>query len=183
MVFLLPSRHADAPLLKRRDLLRVTGAGASALCVARLIQAEDTARHSTTTVRGRNYIYIFLCGRPSQLDLWNLKPDAPDGIRSPFSSLQTHIERIHFTQPLPLSAQHAAKLAMIRSMSHGSSSHEIGIACPLLASKKPAPKRKFPPTREIHSAVGGTLDRLLPAYRGKPVAAIFQFPDSSFTHY
>ena len=173
MVFLLPSRRTDAPLLKRRDLLRVTGAGASALCLPRLIQAEDTARHSTTTARTRNCIYIFLCGGPSQLDMWDPKPDAPDGIRSPFSSLQTNVEGIHFTELLPLTAQHAAKLAVIRSMSHDSSSHEIGIAYTLLATENPPSKRTFPPTREDHPAVGGTLDRPLPVSRGEPVTAIF----------
>ena len=39
---------------------------------------NDALRHPATA---KNCIYIFLCGGPSQLEMWDPKPDAPDGIR------------------------------------------------------------------------------------------------------
>ena len=159
MVILLPSRRPAARPLKRRELLRIGAASALGLSLTDLLQAEGTANRATGTAR--NCIYIFLCGGPSQLDMWDPKPDAPEGIRSPFQPLQTNAEGIHFTELLPRTARHADKLAIIRSMRHDNSSHAAGIAYTLLATGNPPSKQAFPPTREDHPAIGGALDYLL----------------------
>ncbi len=160
-MILLPSRRPVAPSLKRRELLQIGAAGALGLSLPKLIQAEETAGHATATATARNCIYIFLCGGPSQLDMWDPKPDAPTGIRSPFQPLQTNVEGIHFTELLPRTSRHADKLAIIRSMRHDNSAPDVGIAYTLLATASPPSKKTYPPTREDHPAIGGALDYLL----------------------
>ena len=51
-------------------------------------QAIDATRHSATAKRS---IYIFLCGGPSQLDMWDPKPDAPAKIRGQFGDIATAV--------------------------------------------------------------------------------------------
>lgn len=162
-MLLLPSRRRTASSLNRRELLRISAAGALGLSLPELLQAEGAAGQATGKATARNCIYIFLCGGPSQLDMWDPKPEAPDGIRSPFPLLQTNVPGIQLTELLPKTARHAEKLAIIRSMRHDSSSHDIGIARTLLATASPPTRQAYPPTREDHPAIGGALDYLLGA--------------------
>lgn len=159
----MPSRRPKGRPLRRRELLRIGAASGLGLSLPRLLEAEGTADHSASAATAKNCIYIFLCGGPSQLDMWDPKPDAPSGIRSPFQPLQTNAEGIHFTELLPLTSRHADKLAIIRSLRHDNSSHEVGIAYTLLATANPPTNETYPPTREDHPAIGGALDYLLGA--------------------
>lgn len=161
-MLLLPSSRRAASSLNRRELLRFSAASALGLNLPRLMQAEAASGRAEAAT-ARNCIYIFLCGGPSQLDMWDPKPDAPSGIRSPFPTLQTNVEGIQFTELLPQTAQHADKLAIIRSLRHDNSSHDVGIAYTLLATADPPTRQTFPPTREDHPAIGGALDYLLGA--------------------
>lgn len=162
-MILMPSRRPTGRVLKRRELLRISAASAVGLSLPEMLQAQGKSGHSAASATARNCIYIFLCGGPSQLDMWDPKPDAPSGIRSPFKPLQTSAEGIHFTELLPLTARHADKLAIIRSMRHDNSSHQVGIAYTLLATANPPSAETFPPTREDHPAIGGALNYLLGA--------------------
>src|SRR5262249_12487039 len=40
---------------------------------------------------GRRCILLCLCGAPSPLDTWALKPDAPEGIRGPYKPAATAV--------------------------------------------------------------------------------------------
>ena len=139
-----------------------------ALSLPKLLSAEAAASTGSAaglgdTATARNCIYIFLCGGPSQLDMWDPKPDAPREIRGPFKPLPTNVPGIHFTDLLPRTARHADKLAIIRSMQHDNSSHEVGILYTLLATGNPPTKQTFPPSRQDHPAIGAALHHLLGA--------------------
>ncbi|MES1261715.1 MAG: DUF1501 domain-containing protein, partial [Acidobacteriota bacterium] len=72
--------------------------------------ARSPLSHPATA---KNCIYLFLCGGPSQPDLWDLKPEAPAGIRSVFDSIETTVPGIRFGSLIPQVARHADKLALI----------------------------------------------------------------------
>jgi uncharacterized protein (DUF1501 family) len=107
--------------LTRRDFLRVgaLGAGALGLSLADL-QANDTKKDI-------NCILLFLVGGPSQLDTWDLKPDAPDTIRGPFRPIATNVPGIHIGEHFPRMAQQAQRFAIVRSVHHEEAPiHETG---------------------------------------------------------
>src|SRR5206468_1528026 len=60
-------------------------------------------------------------------DMWDMKPDAPQGIRSQFSPIRTVTPGFDVCDQLPLLARHTDKIAIIRSMTHPSNVHEASV--------------------------------------------------------
>ena len=149
--------------LSRRDWLRMSGLAAAGLSAPALLQAEGGSTVARGKATAKRCIYIFLCGGPSQLDMWDPKPEAPKEIRGPFASLPTNVPGIHFTELLPKTARHADKMAIVRSMHHGSSSHDTGIMYTLLGTGSLPNNRAYPPTRQDHPGVGAALQAVLGA--------------------
>ncbi len=164
MIHLMPSRSVTPETISRRDVLRLTAASSLGLSLPRLLEAEAARKASgSRTATAKNCIYIFLCGGPSQLDMWDPKPDAPAGIRSQFAPLATNVPGIYFSELLPRVARHADKLAILRSLTHDNSSHETGILYTLLATGNPPTRNAEPPSRQDPPAIGGALHHLLGA--------------------
>ncbi len=106
-------------------------------------------------------IYIFLCGGPSQLDMWDMKPDAPSEIRGPFSPIRTSVPGMQISELLPQTAKHADKMAIVRSMHHDNANHDVGILYTLLGTSNPPSLTAFPPKRDDHPALGAIASNLL----------------------
>lgn len=145
--------------IKRRDLLRL--GALAAVSPSALSHANASPSSTSHPPTAKNCIYIFLCGGPSQLDMWDPKPLAPQEIRGPFSPIDTNVAGIQIGDLLPLTAGHADKLAIIRSMYHDSPSHDVGIMYTLLADSLPPNRRAYPPERSDHPGVGAILKYLL----------------------
>jgi hypothetical protein len=71
-------------------------------------------------------ISIFLSGGLSQLDSFDLKPDAPDAIRGEFRPVATRTPGIHICEHLPRLAQRSHLWALVRSLTHPSNDHSAG---------------------------------------------------------
>src|SRR3954463_7665226 len=109
----------------RRELLRVGGAGLLGLSLANLLEVEalgqpapaDPAKRSGFG-SAKNFIFIFLQGGPSHLDIWDPKPDAPDDIRGDFKTIDTKITGVKVTEVMPNLAKVLDKTTLIRSVSY-----------------------------------------------------------------
>src|SRR5262245_29562217 len=73
--------------------------------------------------QARSVIYIFLSGGLSQLESFDLKPDAPEGIRGEFRPIATTTPGIAICEHLPRLAQRSHLWALVRSLTHGSNDH------------------------------------------------------------
>ncbi|WZO97702.1 DUF1501 domain-containing protein [Isosphaeraceae bacterium EP7] len=144
-------------VVSRRRLLQLGLAGMGGVPLLGLQRASGSGGGPGGTAK--NCIYIFLCGGPSQLDLWDPKPDAAEGIRSVFKPIETNVPGIMFTELIPRLATHADKLAVIRSMNHGSVDHNYGIAHTLQGCKPSQPNDVFV-ARTDHPALGAILHKL-----------------------
>jgi hypothetical protein len=111
--------------LTRRDFLHAGSLGilglglpgASALA-ARGLAAKD---------RDINCIMLFLVGGPSQLDTWDLKPDAPAEIRGPFEAIDTNVPGIQISEVFPKLSRQMDKVAVVRSVYHQATAvHDTG---------------------------------------------------------
>ena len=75
------------------------------------------------TPRAKSVILVFLTGGLSHIDSFDMKPDAPDGIRGEFRPIETAVPGIHYCEHLPRLAARADKLAVVRSLSHAYTNH------------------------------------------------------------
>ncbi len=111
--------------LSRRDFLH---AGSLALLGFSLpqflaLKAEGAVRGDTDM----NCIMLFLLGAPSQLDTWDMKPDAPAEVRGPYRPIPTNVPGIRISEIFPRMAQHADKYSIVRTVYHTAAAvHDTG---------------------------------------------------------
>ena len=158
MLTLFPTHQKEHASLSRRDALRLSSLAGLGMSMPSLAIGNSSPSHAPTA---KNCIYIFLCGGPSHLDLWDLKPNAPDGIRGPFKPISTNVPGLEFGELLPQTAQQADSLAVVRSMNHDTNSHDTGIMYTLLPDSRPPSNQAYPPTPSDHPGTGAILKSLL----------------------
>jgi uncharacterized protein DUF1501 len=74
-----------------------------------------------------NVIQLFLVGGPSQLDTWDMKPEAPTEIRGPYKPIKTNVPGIEICEIFPRMGKIADKYALVRSVYHTAAAvHDIG---------------------------------------------------------
>lgn len=66
--------------------------------------------------KAKSVILFFLCGGASQIDTWDMKPEAPAEYRGPFAPIATSAPGIQFCEHLPMLSKQAHHLAVIRSI-------------------------------------------------------------------
>src|SRR6476619_5501373 len=112
--------------LTRRDFLQVGTLGAIGLTLSKLatlqaLGAVDKSRDN------KSCIMIFNLGAPSQLDTFDMKPNAPAEIRGPFKPIRTNNPDIQISEIFPLHAKLADKFSLVRSCYHtGPAVHDGG---------------------------------------------------------
>ncbi|HVR35058.1 MAG TPA: DUF1501 domain-containing protein [Methylomirabilota bacterium] len=103
--------------ITRRDFLQVGALGAIGLTWSKFaaLQAMGAVSPSKSD---RSAIMIFNLGAPSQLDTFDMKPDAPREIRGPFRPIRTNNPDIQVAEILPLHAKIADKFSLVRTCYH-----------------------------------------------------------------
>jgi hypothetical protein len=125
-------------MLHRRDaMLRLGQLGLGALTLPGLLQSRAAAQQPARR-RAQSCILVYLWGGPPQQDMWDMKPDTPQGIRSIFQPIRTVTPGFDVCEHLPLLAQHTDKIALIRSMTHPSTIHEASVYHTLTGRQNPA---------------------------------------------
>lgn len=102
-------------------MIRLGTLGVAGLSLPQLLRAESTS--TKRAARASACINIFLWGGPPQQDTWDLKPDAPSGMRSEFGIIDTVVPGIRICDPMPRLAKQTDKIAFIRSLTHPSNNH------------------------------------------------------------
>lgn len=105
----------------RRWFLQTGLAGLGGLTLPQLLAARESG--AADGGRRKSVILFWLSGGPSQLDMWDPKPDAPAEVRGPFSPISTALPGVQFSEHLPLQASIADKLSIIRSVDCRASNH------------------------------------------------------------
>ncbi|MES2788395.1 MAG: DUF1501 domain-containing protein [Planctomycetota bacterium] len=113
--------------LTRRQVLQVGSLGTLGLSLPALLRAE-AHRPAAVSAAADSCIVIFLNGGPSHLDMWDMKPQAPTGIRGEFNPISTTVPGVQFSEHLPRMAQHMHRSTLIRSAHHGvNNSHAAAV--------------------------------------------------------
>ncbi|MEZ6128023.1 MAG: DUF1501 domain-containing protein [Planctomycetaceae bacterium] len=121
----------------RRELLRVGGLSAFGLSSGELarLRSLNAADPDNSGRRQNSCVFLFLFGGPSQIDLWDMKPQAASEIRGEFQPVATTVPGITLCEHLPRLAQQMDKVCLLRSMQHRMNVH--GPACSEVFSGRP----------------------------------------------
>jgi Protein of unknown function (DUF1501) len=109
----------------RRDFLHAGSLGFLGLSMPQFFQLK--AMGAVKSDKDVSCIQLMLVGGPSQLDTWDMKPDAPASIRGPFKPIKTNVSGIEISEIFPRMATHADKFALLRSVYHTAAAvHDTG---------------------------------------------------------
>jgi hypothetical protein len=87
----------------------------------------DAEGKGNPNAKAKSVILIFNAGAPSHLDLWDMKPNAPETVRGIFKPIATSVPGLHVSELMPHVAPHANKLAVVRTVHHQHTQHNSGM--------------------------------------------------------
>jgi hypothetical protein len=153
----------------RRDFLKIGAAGLFGLTLPQLLRLEAQASSRDAGrargARANSVILVWLGGGPATIDMWDLKPDAPDGIRGEFREIDTRVSGLRIGEHLPRMARVMDKCTLIRSLHHTIPAHGPATVF-MTTGNRPTPALQYP-------SLGSLATRLLPAARGVPPYVTF----------
>jgi uncharacterized protein (DUF1501 family) len=130
MLRVLGNRKRLCDGLTRRDLLQVgalTGLGLGLEELQALKPAKAASGGSFG--RAKSCILLFLYGSPSQLETFDPKPDAPEGIRGELGrAIATNVPGLSIATGLPRIARVMDKASIVRSVTHPYPIHGVAYA-------------------------------------------------------
>ena len=170
------SSISDCEGFHRRDFLKFGAGGLFGLTLPQLLRLEAQAAAAAKVKRKANaVIMLWLGGGPSHQDMWDLKPGAPDGIRSLFQPIPTKAEGVYISEHLPKSAQAADKMAIVRSLAHTIPAH--GPASVFMTTgNKPTPALAYP-------SMGSLTAKLMTTEKGVPAYVSFNNNNAGLAGY
>jgi hypothetical protein len=120
MITLLGSPRLCCDGLTRRETLK---AGALSLLGGffnqqSLLAAERSGSPQVRPGKAKSVLLIYLQGGPATQDMFDLKPDAPSGVRSEFKPVATSAPGIAVCEHLPATARWMHRAALVRSTYH-----------------------------------------------------------------
>jgi Protein of unknown function (DUF1501) len=160
-----PIFRTDCEGFHRRDFLKLGTAGLLGLGLADLLRLEADGRAASKTKKATNVIMVWLAGGPATIDMWDLKANAPEGIRGEFKPIPTSASGISICEHLPKMAKVMDKCTLVRSLNHNIPEHGVGTLY-MTTGNRPTPALDYP-------ALGCLASKLLPAPAGIPSYVTF----------
>jgi hypothetical protein len=104
-------------VLTRRRVLELGGLGMLGMGLPGTVAARVEANGRVKPGQ-KSCIFILLCGGPSHLDTWDLKPAAPAEIRGPYQPIATRVPGMRISELHTRLATMTDRICLIRSMTH-----------------------------------------------------------------
>ena len=105
--------------LNRRQALVASGLGALSLGMPGVVMGSDQVDASGKAVASdTSCIFVLLCGGPSHVDTWDMKPDATLDYRGPYEPIATAVPGMLLNEMHTRLAKLTAHFTLINSMSH-----------------------------------------------------------------
>ncbi|MGH7222404.1 MAG: DUF1501 domain-containing protein, partial [Gemmataceae bacterium] len=150
----------DCEGFHRRDFLKIGTGGLFGLTLPQLLRLEAQAAPEKRRQRANAVIMLWLSGGPSHLDMWDIKTNAAEGIRSQFKAIPTRANGVQISEHLPKTAKTADKISIVRSLYHTIPSH--GPASVFMTTgNKPTPAVAYP-------SMGSLTAKLMRSEKGVP---------------
>jgi Protein of unknown function (DUF1501) len=125
MITLLGSPRRCCDGITRRQTLK---AGAlsflgGGFTLENLFAAEERRTAIQRPGKAKSVILLYLMGGAATQDMWDLKPEAPVGIKSEFKPIATSAPGVQICEHLPQMARWMHRAALVRSVSHKGGCH------------------------------------------------------------
>lgn len=158
----------------RRDFLQLGVAGMAAVGLPGLMKAK-AATPSLADRKNTSVILIWLDGGPGHMDMYDMKPDAPEAYRGIWRPVRTRVPGFDVTELYPRQAMHTDKFSVVRSLHHNTGDHFAG-GHRMLTTKDMGVSgantaQKFPGIGAIVNRELGPRAPGMPGYVGAPHAA------------
>tara|TARA_Y100001960_G_scaffold176120_1_gene184725 strand:+ start:5385 stop:6713 length:1329 start_codon:yes stop_codon:yes gene_type:complete len=157
--------------VSRRSFVQAGVLGMGGLGLNDLLRLQSQAAQPK---RKTSVILFWLSGGPGHMETWDPKPEAPDEFRGPFGATATNVAGVQFGELMPRLAGMMDKLAVLRSVNHGSGDHTKSNHWMLTGFEGPAfnapdfREQRRPSMGSAVAAVGGANNPGMPAYVGVP---------------
>ena len=153
----------EGAALSRRRLLQAGSLGLMGVTLPRLLQADQENRAAGLAPCADSCIIIFLNGGPSHLDMWDMKPEAPEGIRGEFKPIATRVPGLQVSEHLPRLAGEMHRAAVVRSMHHSvNNAHALAVYTSLTGHDRGDGNVAVGKGAADYPSIGSTLARLRP---------------------
>ena len=168
--FACPSFRSTA--LSRRHALRVGGLGLLGFMLPKLLRAEQIAG-AKLKARAKSVIFLFQWGGPSHIDMFDMKPDAPEGIRGPHKAMRSNADGIQVSEHLPKTGAVMDKVTLIRSMHHTMKNHNSAGYYALSGHAPPSDDQRLRDSLDLFPGYASVVDRLAPGRGEMPTAVSY----------
>ncbi len=157
----------------RRGFMKLGLAGFASLSLPGLLKARSAqgAEGSNAKSDKTAVIMVWQPGGCSHLDTYDPKPDISSDYRGPFSTIDTKIPGVQFTELLPMQAAISDKIAVLRSMRQTAAGHPAGSMQMLSGDPdtRDKPKPRYPDWMTVANYLrsqSGERSNPLPRYAG-----------------
>lgn len=145
--------------------------GLLGLTMPKWLRAVETGKGPAA--RAKSVIFLYQFGGPSHIDMFDMKPDAPSGIRSPHKPASTKADGIQISERLPRLAKVMDKVTLIRSMTHDIKNHNPASYYALTGHRPPVDDLTLRDTPQLYPAYGSVVDALAPAHGAVPTSVAY----------
>jgi hypothetical protein len=144
--------------ISRRHLLKVGGMGLLGLTMPKILASERKG----PPARAKSVIFLYQFGGPSHLETFDMKPEAPQGIRGFHTAISSNVPGIQVSDRLPRMAGVMDKVTLIRSMHHTMKNHNSASYYALTGHAPPVDDIRLKDSIELFPSYGSVVDRLAP---------------------
>jgi uncharacterized protein (DUF1501 family) len=157
--------------ISRRGFMQVGALSLGGLTLSDVLAAQEA---SGTLGKDTSVIMLYQHGGASQLETYDLKPEAPSSYRSIYQPIHTNVPGMEICEHFPRQAKLADKFSLVRSLHHDVGIHSDG-GIIVLTGKRPekldptsGSKSEHPDFGHVTSKVRGMKHRAIPPYVALP---------------
>jgi hypothetical protein len=159
--------------LPRRAALRIGGAGMLGLTLPRMLRAAES--QAARPARAKSVVFLYQFGGPSHVDTFDMKPEAPDGVRSHFGQIASSVPGLPICEMLPETAKVIDKVTLVRTVYHNMKNHNSASYYALTGHAPPLDDIRLRDSVELFPAYGSVVDRLAPVANGLPTFVAYPY--------
>ena len=130
------------------------------LTLPKVLWAE--AQKKGPKARAKSVIFLYQFGGASHIDMFDMKPGAPEAIRGSHKPMSSKADGIAISEYLPKLSQVMNKVTLIRSMHHRMNNHNPASYYALSGHAPPVDDITLRDSPELFPAYGSVVDKLSP---------------------